>query len=84
MSLNEITGDQLCSKFGGSEAKRKFDEGLDRILRIQAANINHSAACNEQNDELELKYRAEIHALTEIILDNSAIMFLCVHKMADS
>ncbi len=49
-------------------------------MRLQAANLSHSAACMESNAELEIKLRQQIHALQDIILDNSALIIHCLLK----
>lgn len=62
--------------------KEAIQEKQIAELRLQAANLNHSAACMEQNQDMEIKIRSEIHALTDIILDNSAIVFHCFREIA--
>lgn len=50
-------------------------------LRLLGTNSLHSASCLESNNELEQRLRAEIHALTDVILDNSSVIFMCVGKI---
>jgi hypothetical protein len=49
-------------------------------MRLASTTIAHSAACIEQNSDLEIRLRQEIHALQDIVLDNAAIIFHCLAK----
>lgn len=52
-------------------------------IRLQAANLNYSAACAEENEELRSKFRLEIHALQDIILDCINLVFFCTVRLGE-
>ena len=51
-------------------------------LRLQSALIAYSAAVTAQEEAVVIdRHRAEIHALTDIILDNLSMIAYCTNKM---
>ena len=53
-------------------------------MRYQAALLSYNAAVTAQEDpEVIDRYRAEIHALVDIILDNISMVCYCTNKMQE-
>ena len=53
-------------------------------MRYQAALLSYNAAVTAQEDpEVIDRYRAEIHALVDIILDNVSMVSYCTNKIQD-
>lgn len=51
-------------------------------MRYQAALLSYNAAVTAQEDTVVIdRYRAEIHALVDIILDNVSMICYCTNKM---
>ena len=51
-------------------------------LRLQSSLIAYTAAVTAQEDTVVIdKCRAEIHALTDIVLDNLSMIAYCTNKM---
>ena len=51
-------------------------------MRYQAALLSYNAAVTAQADSVVIdRYRAEIHALVDIILDNVSMVCYCTNKM---
>jgi hypothetical protein len=43
MSHNNITGDKIATKLGSDEAKRKFDDGFERIFGVKTKKEHNEA-----------------------------------------
>ena len=53
-------------------------------MRYQAALLSYNAAVTAQEDTVVIdRYRAEIHALVDIILDNVSMICYCTNKMQE-
>lgn len=63
--------------------KRTLKDKMSAEIRLQAANLNYSAACCEENEELRSKFRLEIHALQDIILDCVNLVFFCTVRLGE-
>jgi hypothetical protein len=63
--------------------RKTMKEKTSAELRLQGANLNYCAACNDENDELRTRFRQEIHALQDIILDCTALIFYCTVRMSE-
>ena len=51
-------------------------------LRLQSSLIAYTAAVTAGDETVVIdKYRAEIHALTDIVLDNLSMIAYCTNKM---
>ena len=51
-------------------------------LRLQSALMAYSAAVTAQEETVVIdRHRAEIHALTDIVLDNLSMIVYCTNKM---
>ena len=51
-------------------------------MRYQAALLSYNAAVTAQEDTVVIdRYRAEIHALVDIILDNVSMICYCTNKI---
>ena len=51
-------------------------------LRLQSALMAYGAAITAQDEPVVIdRHRAEIHALTDIILDNLSMIAYCTNKM---
>ena len=51
-------------------------------MRYQAALLSYNAAVTAQEDAVVIdRYRAEIHALVDIILDNVSMICYCTNKI---
>lgn len=51
--------------------------------RLQAALLTYNAAVLAQEDNVVIdRHRAEIHALMDVMLDNTSMAFYCTNKMS--
>jgi len=63
--------------------QKSMKEKMSAEIRLQAANLNYSAACADENEELRIKFRQEIHALQDIILDCVNLIFFCTVRLGE-
>lgn len=63
--------------------KKTLKEKMSAEIRLQAANLNYSAACADESEELRSRFRQEIHALQDIILDCINLVFFCTVRIGE-